>query len=85
MLCFLLVDEYERDVVGQKDVVVDVVEGVVGLNYCFFYGWFGEVALLDLEGVVEELLVELDQALDVAVSSVEEKLLHLGQFQGVDF
>lgn len=43
---------------------------MVGLDYCFFYGLFGEVASLDLLGVVQELLVELDQALDVTVSSV---------------
>lgn len=71
-MLLLLVDENKRDVVGKEDVVVDVVEGMVGLDYCFFYGLFGEVGLLDLMGVVQELLVELDQALDVAVSSVEQ-------------
>lgn len=49
-----------------------MVEGMVGFDYCFFYGLFGEVGLLDLVGVVQELLVELDQTLDVAVSSVEQ-------------
>lgn len=69
---FLLVDEDERDVEGKKDVVVDMVEGMIGLNYSFFYGLFGEVASLDLLGVMQQLLVKLYQALDVAVSSVQE-------------
>ena len=69
---FLLVDKDERDVEGKKDVVVDVVVGMIGLDNGLFDGLFREAVSLDLLGVVQQLLVKLYQALDVTISSVQE-------------